>query len=80
MTNILVLQPMTVWSGVAGLQVNIPQEQYEYARGDNITLPCSFKSSQANPKQITITWSSEGQEANAEEVSMFVCLSGTGTT
>ncbi|KAM4593964.1 cell surface A33 antigen-like [Odontesthes bonariensis] len=56
-----------VWSGVAALVVTIPKPDYEFARGDNITLPCSFKSTQINPPAIIISWSVEAEEANAEE-------------
>ncbi|KAL6112865.1 gpa33 [Pungitius sinensis] len=31
-----------VLSGVDAINVNIPQKSYEFARGDNITLPCKF--------------------------------------
>ncbi|XP_054901047.1 cell surface A33 antigen-like [Poeciliopsis prolifica] len=45
-----------VWSAAAAIEVDIPKDQYEFARGDNITLPCTFKSVIPNPSQITITW------------------------
>uniref|UniRef100_A0A3B3W392 Cell surface A33 antigen-like n=1 Tax=Poecilia latipinna TaxID=48699 RepID=A0A3B3W392_9TELE len=38
-----------LWSAVAGIKVDIPQDQYEFARGDNITLPCTFQSALSNP-------------------------------
>ncbi|XP_043955272.1 cell surface A33 antigen-like [Gambusia affinis] len=46
-----------VWSAAAAIQVDIPQDQYEFARGDNITLPCTFKSALPNPKLAIISWS-----------------------
>uniref|UniRef100_A0A3P9BDV4 Cell surface A33 antigen n=2 Tax=Haplochromini TaxID=319058 RepID=A0A3P9BDV4_9CICH len=39
-----VFMSMTVLTGVGAIDVTMPQSQYEFARGDNITLPCSFKS------------------------------------
>ncbi|XP_043955286.1 cell surface A33 antigen-like [Gambusia affinis] len=46
-----------VWSAAAAMQVDIPQDQYEFARGDNVTLPCTFKSALPNPPLAVITWS-----------------------
>ncbi|XP_054901207.1 cell surface A33 antigen-like [Poeciliopsis prolifica] len=54
-TSTLVLL-CVVWSAAAALQVDIPKDQYEFARGDNITLPCTFTSVISNPSQVTITW------------------------
>ncbi|KAM8876586.1 glycoprotein A33 (transmembrane), paralog a [Synchiropus picturatus] len=54
-------------SGVSGLQVNIPKDVYEFARGDNITLPCSFKSKLAAPDIVIVSWTVEGTQANAKE-------------
>ncbi|KAM8763414.1 cell surface A33 antigen-like [Acanthopagrus schlegelii] len=59
-----------VLSGVGALQVNIPQELYESARGDDITLPCSFtpKTPLKETDLVIISWSAEAAEAGAEEV------------
>ena len=67
---------LTVLSGVGALQVNIPQELYESARGDNITLPCSFtpKTPLKETKVVNITWSAEAAEAGAEEVRLLLIL------
>ncbi|AWP01314.1 putative cell surface A33 antigen-like [Scophthalmus maximus] len=46
-----------VLSSVGALQVNIPQEVYEVARGDNITLPCEFKTTNPTSKLVVISWS-----------------------
>ncbi|XP_014903061.1 cell surface A33 antigen-like isoform X1 [Poecilia latipinna] len=46
-----------VWSAVAGIKVDIPQDQYEFARGDNITLPCTFQSALSNPILAVVSWS-----------------------
>ncbi|XP_029955126.1 cell surface A33 antigen-like [Salarias fasciatus] len=56
-----------VLSGVGALEVVIPLDQYEFARGDNITLPCSFTSKVKPPEVVIITWSIEGLQANAKE-------------
>ncbi|XP_071344852.1 cell surface A33 antigen-like isoform X2 [Trachinotus anak] len=68
-------------SGVGALNVNIPQEIYEYARGDNITLPCSF--TPAKPltagKLVIISWSVEAAQANAKETLILTYYS-SGTT
>ncbi|XP_014837018.1 cell surface A33 antigen-like isoform X2 [Poecilia latipinna] len=45
-----------VWSAVAAIQVDIPQDQYEFARGDNITLPCKFQSALSSLKLAIISW------------------------
>ncbi|XP_070759361.1 cell surface A33 antigen-like [Enoplosus armatus] len=52
-----------VLSGVGAITVNIPEDVYEHARGDNITLPCRFQT-KVKGKGI-ITWSAEAQEVNA---------------
>uniref|UniRef100_I3J5X4 Ig-like domain-containing protein n=1 Tax=Oreochromis niloticus TaxID=8128 RepID=I3J5X4_ORENI len=61
---------ITVLSGVGAVTVTIPQSQYEYARGDNITLPCSFTTTASITSQtlVVITWSSLTQQTTIEEV------------
>ncbi|KAM6943495.1 cell surface A33 antigen-like [Xenentodon cancila] len=44
---------------------------YEVARGETITLPCTFKTFQTNPKSITIIWSTQAVQANAEETDIL---------
>lgn len=61
---------MPAFSGVGALQVNIPNDIYEFARGDNITLPCSFET-KGTPSLVIITWTVEGIQANAKEVSLL---------
>ncbi|XP_047218407.1 cell surface A33 antigen-like isoform X2 [Girardinichthys multiradiatus] len=56
-----------VWSAVAALQVNIPNDQYEFARGDDITLPCTFTSGLSSPKIIVISWSATGPNTSEED-------------
>lgn len=61
-------------SGVHGLTVNIPNEVYEFARGDNVTLPCTFVP-KTKPSLVIITWSAQAEEANAKKVSLlFSCV------
>lgn len=67
----------SVWSGVAAITVDIPQAQYEFARGDNITLPCTYKSSITNPSQTIISWIALAQTPDAVDVSIHtysMCL------
>ncbi|XP_038557903.1 glycoprotein A33 (transmembrane), paralog a [Micropterus salmoides] len=54
-----------VLSGVGAIVVDIPKDEYEYARGDNITLPCTFTTT-VTPKSVTITWKSQGAEFHAK--------------
>ncbi|XP_072236947.1 cell surface A33 antigen-like [Leuresthes tenuis] len=56
-----------VWSGVAALTVTIPKTEYEFARGDNITLPCSFKTIKTDPKVVVISWTVQAAVVNAKE-------------
>ncbi|KAM8894166.1 cell surface A33 antigen-like [Spinachia spinachia] len=46
-----------VLSGVDALNVNIPKKFYEFARGDNVTLPCSFvPENPSTAKLVIISW------------------------
>ncbi|KAL3993178.1 hypothetical protein ACER0C_010452 [Sarotherodon galilaeus] len=58
-----------VLSGVGAIEVTIPQSQYEYARGDNITLPCSFTSTvNLNTVPVAIiSWTALAVEANGKD-------------
>lgn len=68
-----VFKSMTVLSGVGAIQVVIPKDVYEYARGDNITLPCTFTPKPGStPSLVIVSWSVEGLEAGAEEVSIYL--------
>ncbi|XP_035991997.1 cell surface A33 antigen [Fundulus heteroclitus] len=69
-----------VWSAVAALQVDIPKDEYEFARGDNITLPCTFKSTKSNPPLIIISWSAEGPDTPADETLFLTHYHPPGTT
>ncbi|XP_041635810.1 cell surface A33 antigen-like [Cheilinus undulatus] len=56
-----------VLSGVGALQVNIPQETYKHARGDNITLPCNFTTSADIKRLVIISWSVKEDQAGAKQ-------------
>lgn len=66
-------------SGVGALQVNIPEDIYEFARGDNITLPCTFVPKGKSPLVI-ITWTLEGLQANSKENLVLTHYFPTGQT
>ncbi|XP_068455515.1 cell surface A33 antigen-like [Clinocottus analis] len=68
-----------VLSGVGGVTVSIPEKLYEYARGDNITLPCSFKpKANFKPQLVIISWSGELQGVDTEPI--ILTHYSTGTT
>ncbi|XP_016887815.1 cell surface A33 antigen-like [Cynoglossus semilaevis] len=69
-----------VISSVGALTVQIPKPTFEFARGDNISLPCTFKSSLAAPSLIVVSWSVEAVEAEAEETLILTHYFPTGTT
>ncbi|XP_059200702.1 cell surface A33 antigen-like [Centropristis striata] len=65
-----------VMSGVAALNVVIPQKTYEHLSGDNITLPCTFTTKQGSPPRLAIiSWTSQGTEAGAKETLILVYYS-----
>lgn len=53
--------------------MNIPEDIYEFARGDNITLPCTFVPS-GKPSLVVITWTLEGIKADSKEVRLLPCV------
>ncbi|XP_056268960.1 cell surface A33 antigen-like [Pseudoliparis swirei] len=57
-----------VLSGVGALTVNIPKKLYEFARGDNITLPCTFtlKNPPTEKTLYIISWSGEVEGSDTE--------------
>lgn len=64
---------LTALSPVGALNVDIPDSNYEKARGDNITLPCTFKP-KGTPSLVVISWSAEGLKANDKEVGLLPCV------
>ncbi|KAL1021770.1 hypothetical protein UPYG_G00017740 [Umbra pygmaea] len=63
------------------LNVDIPQPLYEFARGDNITIPCNFKIDISNPKSITINWKHQSTPGLPEvAVLSYYFIPGTVTT
>ncbi|CAF99825.1 unnamed protein product [Tetraodon nigroviridis] len=67
------------WTGVHALNVNIPKDVYEFARGDNITLPCVFVPKKP-PSLVIITWTVKAEEANAEGTLILTHYSAGSTT
>ncbi|XP_063356680.1 cell surface A33 antigen-like [Pelmatolapia mariae] len=69
-------------SGVDAVTVTIPQSQYEYARGDNITLPCSFTTTTPISSQtlVVITWSVFSQQTPIEETPIATYYHGPSPT
>ncbi|XP_038139163.1 cell surface A33 antigen-like [Cyprinodon tularosa] len=66
-TFVLVLLCM-VWSRVAAISVDIPRDAYEFARGDNIPLPCTFQSALSKIDLAIISWSADGPETDADNL------------
>ncbi|XP_017294201.1 cell surface A33 antigen isoform X1 [Kryptolebias marmoratus] len=62
---VLLVLLSALWSGVAAMNVKIPEKVYEFARDDNITLPCTFTSSVTNPSLVIITWTALAQVEGA---------------
>jgi hypothetical protein len=50
------------------LEVSIPQRTYEFARGDNITIPCSFKPKNPVNDLVIISWLAEADKPGEPEV------------
>lgn len=58
---------IAVLPSASTLEVIIPNPTYEYARGDDVILPCTYKSKVTNPPLVVISWSVEGTVANSKE-------------
>ncbi|XP_061743603.1 cell surface A33 antigen-like [Nerophis ophidion] len=56
--------------GVGALEVNIPNAQYEFARGDNITLPCSFAPKAPGTPDVIVQWSVDDLEPDGQRTSI----------
>ncbi|XP_061830608.1 cell surface A33 antigen-like [Nerophis lumbriciformis] len=56
--------------GVGALRVNIPNPQYEFARGDNITLPCSFEPRDPGTPDVIVQWSVDDLEPDGQRKSI----------
>nr|XP_020461047.1 cell surface A33 antigen-like [Monopterus albus] len=69
----LTLTLCLVWSSVGAITVTIPQASYEFKRGDNITLPCTFKT--VTGKIITIKWSLRPVQAEDTETEIAIYYS-----
>ncbi|XP_068173294.1 cell surface A33 antigen-like [Antennarius striatus] len=62
---------------VSAIQVKIPQNAYEAARGDNITLPCTF-TPKSTPDLVIIAWNVEGQ-LDSDELRILSYFSHSNT-
>lgn len=76
----LALLCLALVSGVSSLEVTIPQKVYEHARGDNITLPCSFKSKSPNPSLVIVTWTAMHTDQETEDTVISTFYSHNGRT
>ncbi|KAK2853832.1 hypothetical protein Q5P01_006493 [Channa striata] len=63
-----------VLTGIAAVTVDIPQASYEVARGKNITLPCTYKTTTAK-KPILMEWSAQAEQVDAEEIPIITYYS-----
>ncbi|KAJ8283085.1 hypothetical protein COCON_G00056040 [Conger conger] len=66
-------------SAAAGIQVSIPQPEYEVARGDNVTLPCQFKPDISDPLLIVVSWSTLSDEAGEKGTPVATYFEPPGT-
>ncbi|XP_071186864.1 cell surface A33 antigen-like [Salvelinus alpinus] len=64
-----------VVSMTLALQVSIPEPSYEFARGDNITLPCSFKPKNPINNLVIISWLAEADKPGEPEESILTSYS-----
>ncbi|XP_052356030.1 programmed cell death 1 ligand 1-like [Oncorhynchus keta] len=64
-----------VVSMTVALEVSIPQRTYEFARGDNITIPCSFKPKNPVNDLVIISWLAEADKPGEPEVSVLTSYS-----
>ncbi|XP_036413636.1 glycoprotein A33 (transmembrane), paralog a isoform X2 [Colossoma macropomum] len=55
------------------ITVDIPLSTYEIARGDNVTIPCFFKTTKTDIKAVTIDWAAHPDDESDPEI---VVLSG----
>ncbi|CAL8246417.1 unnamed protein product [Lota lota] len=73
----------TGWSstmqGAGAMQVSIPLPEYEYARGDNITLPCKFVPMKSPNPLIIVIWTVDAGDPSEPEI-MLLTYYSTGDT
>ena len=66
---------VSVLSSTSGLQVSFPQAEYEVARGDDVTLTCSFTPArpllQDGTELVIITWSAAADDPAEPKVRSF---------
>ncbi|KAM6979918.1 glycoprotein A33 (transmembrane), paralog a [Aplochiton taeniatus] len=64
---------------VGAIQVTIPQKLYEVARGDNVTIPCSFIPKTPKPGTVIVTWSLVEDITTAQESTVINYFSNSDT-
>eukprot|EP00063_Salmo_salar_P033141 XP_014007976.1 PREDICTED: cell surface A33 antigen-like [Salmo salar] len=64
-----------VVSMTVALQVSIPERSYEFARGDNITIPCTFKPKNPINNLVIISWLAEADKPGEPEVTILTSYS-----
>ncbi|XP_056135120.1 cell surface A33 antigen-like [Lampris incognitus] len=69
-----------VFSKAMALDVNIEKDVYEVARGNNITLPCTFKPKDEKPGLVIVTWTAEGAKPGTPESLVLTHYSTKRTT
>lgn len=69
-----ILKSISVLTGANAVDVTIPQTLFEVARGDNITVPCAFKTT-VSQKLVLLEWSNQADQVDADEVRLLLCLS-----
>lgn len=61
-------------AGTDALTVTIPPGPYEVARGNNITVPCSFQGLTDPSKLVMMQWSSVADQVGADDVRQWLCF------
>ncbi|XP_040887242.1 cell surface A33 antigen-like [Toxotes jaculatrix] len=68
-------------SCVGAIEVKIPERTFEFARGDNITMPCTFKTAlKDTPKLVIVSWAVEADKAGEEDIVILTYYSSGGIT
>ncbi|XP_067116954.1 uncharacterized protein [Osmerus mordax] len=61
------------------LQVSIPQKNYEYARGDNITIPCKYTPKKPDNKLVIVTWTAKSINPDEPDTIVLTSYSSVST-
>ncbi|XP_062312200.1 cell surface A33 antigen [Osmerus eperlanus] len=70
---------LTVLSSTSGLQVSFPKAEYEVARGDDVTLTCTFQPASPldSTQLVIITWTAEADNPADPKVTVATFYSNT---